>query len=81
MTTRAQAEFDFALARGNAGTVGVMFPPPGVGPSCDNSDLGDLMVVRAEVTTEVIIPWILPDIVLPDSFNLESEAAFQCEYS
>jgi Flp pilus assembly pilin Flp len=78
---RTRAEFDFALARDQAGTVGVTFPAPGVGNSCDGSNLGDLMVVRAAVTTEVVIPWILPDVVLPDTFELDSEAAFQCEYS
>lgn len=77
---RAQDEFEGAIARSNAGDLLVTFPG-GVGASCDNSTFGDVMVVHGAVTTNVLIPWLFPDALLPDSFTLESEAAFQCEYS
>ena len=80
ITQRAQDEFDAAVARGNAGTLGITFPAA-VGGSCDGSAFGDVLTVRGEVTTEVLIPWVFPDSVLSDTFNLESEASFQCEYS
>jgi hypothetical protein len=80
VTARTRAEFEGAIARDNAGEVGVDLSG-GVGASCEGSDLGDMMVVEADVTSDVLIPWIFPDSVLPGSYTLESEAAFQCEYS
>jgi Flp pilus assembly protein TadG len=77
---RAQTEFDSAVARSKAGALNISFPGA-AGSSCDGSAFGDLMIVRGEVTTEVLIPWMLPGSILPDTFTLESEAAFQCEYS
>ena len=80
IAARAQTEFDSTLARGQAGDVTVDFSG-GVGATCEGSDLGDLMVVNAQVSTDVLIPWLFPDSLLPGTFELESEAAFQCEYS
>jgi hypothetical protein len=80
VNARAQTEFDSAVARGQAGALTITFPG-GAGSSCDDSDFGELMVVHGEVTTSVLIPWVFPDSILPDTFDLESEAAFQCEYS
>jgi Flp pilus assembly protein TadG len=80
VTTRAQTEFNSALARGQAGALAITFPG-GAGASCAGSDFGELMIVRGEVTTNVLIPWIFPETLLPGSFRLDSEAAFQCEYS
>lgn len=81
VTTRAQDEFESAIARDRAGALDITFPAPGVGATCADSELGNVMVVRGEVTTNVLIPWVFPDAVLPGSFDLESEAMFQCEYS
>ncbi len=39
------------------------------------------MVIRAETSTQFLIPWLFPDSLLPNSMNLVSEATFQCEYS
>ena len=78
--TRAQTEFDAAVARGNAGTLDVSFPGA-VGGTCDGSAFGEVLTVRAEVSTDVLIPWVFPDAILPDTIDLESEASFQCEYS
>lgn len=80
VSVRAQNEFNSALARGQAGTLVITFPG-GAGATCAGSDFGELMVVRGEVTTNVLIPWIFPETLLPGAFDLESEAAFQCEYS
>jgi len=80
VATRADTEFDGALARGQAGALAITFPG-GAGATCAGSDFGELLIVRGEVTTNVLIPWVFPDAVLPGSFDLESEAAFQCEYS
>ena len=80
VSARAEEEFNSALARGNAGPLAITFPGD-AGPSCTDSDLGEVMVVRGVVTTNVLIPWLFPDTLLPGSFQLESEAAFQCEYS
>jgi hypothetical protein len=78
---RAQAEFDSAIARNQAGALDITFPAPGVGATCAGSDLGDVMVVRGEVESDVLIPWLFPDTLLPGTFDLESEAMFQCEFS
>jgi Flp pilus assembly protein TadG len=75
----AEDEFDAAIARSKAGALAITYP--GVGATCEDSDFGDMMVVHGEVTTDVLIPWIFPDTILPGSFDLESEARFQCEYS
>jgi Flp pilus assembly protein TadG len=80
VVNRAEVEFDGALARNQAGALDITFPG-GAGATCTGSDFGELMIVRGEVTTDVLIPWVFPDAVLPGSFDLESEAAFQCEYS
>jgi Flp pilus assembly protein TadG len=80
VAARAQTEFDTAVARDKAGALAITFPGS-AGASCDDSTFGDMLVVHGEVTTTVLIPWIFPDAVLPDSIDLESEAAFQCEYS
>jgi hypothetical protein len=78
---RAEAEFDSAVARNQAGTLDITFPAPGIGATCAGSDLGDVMVVRGEVESDVLIPWVFPDTLLPGTFDLESEAMFQCEFS
>jgi hypothetical protein len=49
--------------------------------TCDGTALGDSLQVRAEVTTEFLFPWPLPDAVLPGEIRLNSQAEFQCEYS
>lgn len=49
--------------------------------TCDGTELGDSLQVHAEVTTEFLFPWPLPDIALPDEITLQSQAEFQCEYS
>jgi Flp pilus assembly pilin Flp len=49
--------------------------------SCEGTELGDSLQVRAEVTTEFLFPWPLPDAVLPGQIELNSQAEFQCEYS
>jgi Flp pilus assembly protein TadG len=81
VAARAQAEFDSAIARSQAGTLNITFPAPGVGATCVDSNLGDVMVVRGEVESDVLIPWVFPDTLLPGTFDLESEAMFQCEFS
>jgi hypothetical protein len=80
ISARVEEEFAGALARGRAGAVGVTFPGT-VANSCAESALGDVMIVRGEVTTQFLIPWLFPDSLLPNSVTLDSEAAFQCEYS
>ena len=77
---RVTEEFAGALARSSAGVVAVDLTD-GVGATCDDSNLGDMMVVEATVTTNVLIPWLFPDTLLPSSIELDSKAAFQCEYS
>lgn len=49
--------------------------------SCEGSSLGDSLSVRAEVTSEFLFPWPLPEILLPGEVRLNSQAEFQCEYS
>lgn len=49
--------------------------------TCEGSVLGDSLAVTAEVTTDFIFPWPLPDSVLPSELVLDSEAEFQCEFS
>jgi Flp pilus assembly protein TadG len=80
IAARARTEFDGAVARSQAGTLTITFPGA-AGATCDGSTFGQVLVVHAEVSTEVVIPWVVPDALLDDTFNLESEAAFQCEYS
>ncbi|NPC43550.1 TadE/TadG family type IV pilus assembly protein [Nocardioides sp. zg-1230] len=80
VSARAEDEFASTIARTSAGDLDITFPGD-AGDSCEGSEFGDMLAVRAEVTTDVVIPWIFPDAVLPDSFDLESEAAFQCEFN
>ena len=80
VTDRANDEFDAAIARSQAGALTITFPGA-AGSSCDDSAFGSTMVVHGEVTSEFLIPWLFPESLLPGSVTLESEAAFQCEYS
>jgi Flp pilus assembly protein TadG len=49
--------------------------------SCEGSAFGASLTVTAEVTTDFIFPWPVPDSVLDDEIVLGSEARFQCEFS
>ncbi|MBD3946989.1 pilus assembly protein [Nocardioides ganghwensis] len=49
--------------------------------TCEGTDLGDSLQVHAEVTSEFLFPWPLPEAVLPGEITLESQAEFQCEFS
>jgi Flp pilus assembly protein TadG len=81
VAARAQAEFNSAIVRDQAGALNITFPAPGVGATCAGSELGEVMVVRGEVESDVLIPWVFPETLLPGTFDLESEAMFQCEFS
>ena len=49
--------------------------------TCEGSELGESLQVHAEVTSEFLFPWPLPEIALPGEITLESQAEFQCEFS
>ena len=49
--------------------------------SCEGSDFGASLSVQAEVTTEFLFPWPVPEAILSDTVQLSSEAEFQCEFS
>jgi Flp pilus assembly protein TadG len=49
--------------------------------TCEGSSFGESLGLTAEVTTEFIFPWPVPESVLPSEVVQESEAQFQCEFS
>ena len=49
--------------------------------SCEDSEFGESLQVRAEVTSEFLFPWPRPEIALPGEITLNSQAEFQCEFS
>ena len=78
--TVATTEFEnTALARSLAGSVTVTYPGA-VGSTCKGSAFGQSLVVRGTVSTTFLLPWPLPDSVMPQTLNLSSQAEFQCEY-
>ena len=56
----------------------VLFP---LRTTCEGSTFGQSLSVTAEVTTDFLFPWPLPDSLLPSEIVLDSEAEFQCEFS
>ena len=81
-TSLVQGQYDqSALARSLSSTVTVTNPSGGVGATCKGSTFGAMYKMRGTVRTTFLIPWPLPESVLPSSINLASQAEFQCEYS
>ncbi|MBD3927002.1 pilus assembly protein [Nocardioides cavernae] len=49
--------------------------------TCEGSSFGESLGLTAEVTTDFIFPWPVPESVIPSEVVLRSEAQFQCEFS